>query len=31
MTDFSDNRKQRVVLNDQNSPWTYVEVEVSQG
>ena len=31
LTDFLSNRKQRVVLNGQNSSWTNVHAEVPQG
>ena len=31
VTEFLNNRKQRVVLNDQNYPWSYVEAGVLQG
>ena len=31
MTDFLKDRKQRVVLNGQNSKWVNVEAEVPQG
>ena len=31
VTDFLNNRKQIIVLNDQNSPWTLIEARVPQG
>lgn len=31
LIDFSNNRKKRVVLYGQNSPWTHVEAKVPQG
>ena len=31
MTDFLNNKKHRVVLNGQNSPWTNVGARISQG